>query len=498
MSMKNGAISIITNILTVGIGFIAQAIFVRTLGSEYLGVNGLFSNIISVLGIVELGIGTTIIYHLYKPIAQGDIKLINQLMNFYKKSYRIIAFIIAVLGILLIPFLNIIVGTTNIKENIYVIFLLFLIDIVFSYLLTYKRSILYANQETYIVNIIHIGYLIFMNLFQIIILLSTMNYILFLGIKIFFRVLENIIITIVANKKYSYIKERNTDKLDSDIVGEIIKKVKSMFFHKIGDIVVLGTSNIIISTFLGVSMVGVYSNYTLITNALNNLLSQMYGSIVSSVGNLLTENNSKKAYKIYLKMSFINKYIAILFSAMFICLIEPFITIWVGEQFLLSKLTIVLITLNFYIHNLRNTMNTYKSAAGIFYEDRFVPIIIALVDIILSVVLVNVIGINGVFIGIIIATLIYHVYDYPKYVYNKIFERLGREYIKQVIQELFLFLIIVVSSFILINFVNFDNIILNLFVRALLCFTFVNIMMIIIFRKKFRYIFDMIKSKILD
>lgn len=494
LSMKNAIIAIITNISTIGIGFIAQGIFVRTLGKEYLGINGLFSNIISMLGIVELGIGTTIIFHLYKPISLNDNTQIRKLMGFYKKSYRIIALVIAIIGLLIIPFLEIIVGENSIKESIYFIYLLFLIDIVCSYLLTYKRSILYANQQTYIVNIIHIGYLILMNVFQIIVLMTTKNYILYLQIKILFRIFENIIITIIANHKYPFIKGNINEKLDKNTIQDIIKKIKAMFFHKLGDFVVLGTNNIIISTFFGISTVGLYSNYNMIITALNNLLSQVYNSIVASVGNLLTEKNSEKSYETYKKMSFLNLYISIETATLFVCLITPFIEVWVGKEYILSVIVTISITVDFYILTLRNTMNTYKTAAGIFFEDRYIPIIVAIVNIIFSIMLAKIIGLPGVFIGTIISNLVYHFIGYPKYVYSTIFNRSGLEYIKSFVFNVVLFLSIMGSCFILTNSIKIDNVYLKLAVNLFITLSYTHIIMLILFKNKFKRILKMIKK----
>ena len=225
-SIKNVIVAIIMNLITIVIGFIAQRIFIQTLGTEYLGINGLFTNILSMLGIIELGLGSAIIYHLYKPIAEDDKDKIKSLMLFYKVGYRVIGFIIAIIGLLLIPFLRFIVGEVNITESIKFIYLLFLMDIVASYLLTYKRSILYANQKTYIVNIVHIGYLIVMNMLQLTILIQSKNYIFYLWIKIVCRILENMAITIIANYKYPYIKDKQVKALDKKVRKSIFTKVK--------------------------------------------------------------------------------------------------------------------------------------------------------------------------------------------------------------------------------------------------------------------------------
>ena len=341
------------------IGFIAQKIFINTLGQTYLGINGLFTNIISMLSIADLGIGAAITYNLYKPIAEDNKERISILINFYKKSYRVIALIILILGCIIMPFLTSIVSEEdiqNVNANIYFIFALFLIDTVASYLLTYKRSMLYANQKNYIISLVHIGYVLILNIIQIIILLFTHNYYLYLIIKIICRITENIIITNIVNKIYPYLKEKVTSKLDAETRTDINRRLKASIFHNIGGFVVLGTDNIIISKFLGISVVGLYSNYYLIINTVNTLLSQIFSGITASLGNLLVEKNNGKAYDIAKKLMFVNFWIYSFATIAIYEIINPFIKVWLGENFLFDNLTVLILSLNFYFQVMRRTM----------------------------------------------------------------------------------------------------------------------------------------------
>lgn len=492
-TIKNSIVAIITNGISIIIGMIAQAIFLKQLGAEYLGINGLFSNIISMLGIIELGLGSTIIYHLYKPIAEQDIERIKTLMGFYKKCYRIIAVIVAIIGIILLPFVHIFVGEISININIYLIFGLFLIDSVCSYLLTYKRSILYANQKTYIVNIVHIGYIVFMNLIQIIILMIFKNYILYLIIKIIFRILENIIISIIANKKYSYITEKNNQDIDKLTLEDIKIKIKGLLFHKISAYVVNSTSNIVISIFLGVATVGLYSNYNLIINALNTIINQVFSSIVASVGNLLTENQLEKNIKTYDRMLFINFWIAMFCAISYFCLIQPFITIWVGKEYLLGISVIATITILFFLQTMRKTLNCFKEAKGIFYEDRMVAIAEAIINIVVSVLMVNMIGLTGVLIGPIVGHIYILTYAYPKYTYVPIFKKDVKGYLLSNLKYLLIFLVLAIITYGVTMIFEFDNIILQLIYNAIICVIVPNVLLIMIFRKsdEFKYVKDL-------
>ncbi len=498
-SIKNAITAIISNIVTILIGIVSQAIFIKTLGAEYLGINGLFTNIVSMLGIVELGIGSAIIYNLYEPIAKDDTEKIKSLMNFYKKSYRVIAVIVFIIGMMIIPFLKNIVGDISIDINIEFIYSLFIIDVVASYLLTYKRSILYANQKTYITNIVHIGYLIVMNTLQIVILLIAKNFIAYLMIKIICRILENIVITIIANRKYPYIKEKNVKKIDKKTTKDIIKKVKGLIFHKVGSFVVLGTDNIIISKFLGVVTVGLYSNYNMIIQAVSNLFLQVFDSLTASVGNLLVENNCKKSYEIYKNMLMMNSILFTFATTEIICLIEPFIKVWIGEQYILSKVVLIILMVNFYIQGMRKTCLVFKMAAGIFHEDRYFPIIESIINIIVSVILVKIIGLPGVFLGTIVSTLPVILISYPKYVYIPLFHKSFWNYVKENAYYYILAFITVSIAMIVTSYININNLIVKLIVNAITSSIIFAIMQYIFFHNKseYKYLKNMLKNFIL-
>lgn len=495
-SIKNAIMAIVMNIVTILIGFVSQKIFINTLGTEYLGLNGLFSNVISMLGIVELGLGSAIIYNLYKPISEKNIEQVKSLMIFYKTSYRVIAVIVAAIGLLIIPFLPLIVGETSIKENINLLYILFLVDIVASYLLTYKRSILYSDQKNYIINIVHIFYLVFLNVTQIFILLTTQNYIMYLVVKIIFRILENLILTYIANKKYEYIKEKNVAKISKNTKKDIYTKVKGLIYHKIGGFVVLGSDNIIISTFLGVKTVGLYSNYNLIIQALTNLFSQVFSSITASVGNLLIEKDKNKSYKVYKNILFLNSWIFAFASAGLLCIIEPFIRVWIGEQFILPFGVLLALVINFYMQGMRKTSNTFKEAAGIFYEDRHVPVLESIINIVASVILVNILGLAGVFIGTIISTFVLFFYSYPKFVYKPLFKRNYVQYFKDYIPYVITAIISVFVTYLIILNINIQNNILQIIVNLLVVIIVPNIIHIIVFFKteEFKYFENIIKQ----
>lgn len=486
-SVKNMIISFISNLLTILIGLVAQAIFVKTLGQEYLGINGLFSNIISMLGLVELGVGSAIIYSLYKPVYENNQKKICALLSFYRKCYNYISIIVLVAGLLITPFLKYLVSDVSVDINLNVIYILFVIDIFFSYILSYKRSIINAYQKNYIVNVVHILYLTFLNLFQAIILVKTKNYYLYLIIKIFMRIIENIMISIIADRMYPFISKRV--ELDSETKSDIFKKVKALFFHKIGGFFVNGTDNILISKFIGIIQVGLYSNYYLIINAVNILFGQIISVVNSSVGNLLVEDNKEKNYLVFKKIRFLNFWIASFSAISILVIMDSFIVLWLGSEYILAPLVLFVLVFNYFQKSMRNSYMVFKEAAGIFYEDRFVPLIEALTNIVFSYILLKIFGLAGVFMGTIISGLVLWGYSYPKYVYKKLFDRDYLSYIKETISYILLFILIASLTYYLSIFVNYDSIYLELFIKAIICLIVPNLILLLIFYKtdNFRY-----------
>lgn len=497
-SLMNMGVAFLSYILTIIFGMIAQVVFIDNLGTEYLGLNGLFTNVIAMLGIAELGIGNAIIYNLYKPIAKNDIEQVKSLMIFYKNCYRVVAIIVFTIGILLIPFLSFFVGKVTVPVNITFIYLLFLIDIVCSYLLSYKRSILFATQNNYIINLTHIGYTIITNILQIIILIFTKNYYLYLGIKIITRLLENIAISYIANTKYSYILDKNYVKLDKKTKKDILKKIKALFFHKIGGFAVLGSDNIIISKFLGLVSVGLYSNYYMIINAIQSIFGQVMQATTASIGNMLVTENKDKYLQVFQKIRFLNFWISCFASISILVIMQSFIVIWIGKEYLLSTFVLMILVLNLFQKLMRYSFSNFKEAAGIFYEDRFVPLVEATLNIITSIILCKWYGLAGVFIGTVISDLALWCYSYPKYVYKKLFDRNYIEYAKETIGYIILFVLIASGTYYLSTIINFSNIYLEFISNVIISLIVPNALLFIIFFKtdNFKYYSNLLKKVI--
>lgn len=497
-SFKNMITAVSSNVLTIIVGLVAQAVFIKILGSEYLGLNGLFSNVISMLGIVELGMGSAIIYNMYKPIAENDHEKIKSLMQFYKKSYRIITLIISIIGIMIIPFIKYIVDIESVTVgiNVYLVYILFLLETICSYILSYKRSMLYADQKEYITNIIHMGYTILVNTMQLTFLYFTHDYYLYLIIKVMMRLVENIVISSYVNRRYSYLLDNNVTKLDSKTEKDIFQKIRALFFHKIGTFIVSGTDNIIISKYLGLVTVGLYSNYYMIINAVQTVINHIIQATRASVGNLLVTESKIKQFDVFNKIRFVNFWISCFSSICIFVIMDSFITIWIGYKFVLPTKVLLVLVINFFIVSSRSTYGAFKEAAGIFYEDRFVPIIESLLNIVLSIIFVKKFGLMGVFMGTIGSGLVLWCYSYPKYVYNKLFGRKISDYMKETIYYFIIFILIAGFTYSLAILISFDNVYLQFISNVLIALIVPNVIMLLLFSKdeNFKYFINMLKG----
>ena len=412
---------LISNIIRCLFTFITRTIFIYCLGKEALGLNGLFTNILTMLSLAELGIGTAISFSLYKPLANNDNKNISALMSFYRKAYKSIGFVILCIGIILLPFLKYIISDINTIENIYWIYLLFLINTVSIYFISYKETLIIADQKKYKLTVIEIiGYIV-LNVLQILFLLLTKNYIIYLVIQITVLFFQRIFMNKTISKIYLNIDFNSTEKI-SDSDSKIIKKnIKAMMFHKVGDVCVNGTDNIIISSCIDLITVGLYSNYLTIINMLNSFTTMIFSNMTSSVGNLLVSESNEKKYTTFKLIDYGNFLVYGYCSVVLLCVFNSFINLWVGESYCLSQEVVLLIVISFYITGRRVSPSIIKQAAGLYDDDKFTPIIQSIVNLFISIVLAKLIGLSGVIIGTIISSIVLPSWQRPYLLYKKVF-----------------------------------------------------------------------------
>ena len=494
-SIRNLIASLFSQFVLIVLTFLTRKIFANLLGAELLGVNSLFLNILTVLSLTELGIGSVMIVHLYEPINKNNIARIKSLMKMYKRAYWIIGIITFGLGIILMPFLPYIVEMNSSKVvNLYIIFFMFLINNVSTYFFAYKKSILTAGQKNYIITYIHLIIYISMNILQILILKITHNYYLYLGIQIICNITENVIISIFVNRKYPYLKEKS-EELPKQERKNIIRDVKAMLVHKIGGIVTNSTDNIIISSFLGVYWVGLYSNYYLIMSTLSTLLNHFYDAVVASVGDLNTEDNPVKMYSIYKKVSFFTFWIYSFCTLGIITLSTPFIKLVFGQEYVMTSGIVICIAMVFFTTGIRKPSLLFKDSTGLFIYDKYKSLISCVVNLVLSIILVQAIGIIGVIIGTIISTVgICWIWEVI-IIYKHLFQKKLKEYFKIWGKYLIIFFVLMVILILFTNY-NLDNTLIELITKAFIILIVPNIIIYVLYRKssEFKYFSEIIKS----
>ena len=482
-ALKNAISSLASYIVLALLGFIIQRVLKDSMGAEYLGISGLFTNIISSLSVIELGFGSAIIVNMYRPVAENNTDEIIALLQFYKKVYAIIAGVVFFAGMCILPFVDIIIGETTVPIPTKSIFLLYLVDVVASYLLTYKRSILYANQKSYYITWIHMVVVIITNIMQIVFLITTKNYFIYLAISIVLRFIENIVINCIIDKIYPYVNQKGSHLLSQKIKDDIKKKVFGLVFHKTASFVVFGTDNIIISMVpgLGIIMVGIYSSYSMITTKLTALIDSIFSSITAGVGNLLIEENQEKSYNMFKNFQFINTWIYVFFSISFYYISFPFIELWMGKEFVMDEATVLVIAINLFVGGLRASFGTFKNAAGIFYEDRYIPLFEALINIIVSIPLALVLGLKGVLIGTICSNMLLYLYSYRKFVYGLIFGKGAYVYFKDLLKCIFVYIIVFSLTACVMYFIHFESAWIQLIIVALICLVVPNMIIILLY-----------------
>ncbi|USK26508.1 hypothetical protein LIT32_13375 [Bacillus sp. CMF21] len=491
MRVKNSLINISAGlgnqVIITLLSFVSRTVFIYSLGIEYLGLNGLLTNVLGMLTLVEAGFGASIMYSLYKPVADNDQKKISALMNLYKRVYLVIAFVVLSLGLLLLPFLSFIIKDINI-ENVTLIYLIFLLNTVLPYLYVHKSSFLNVCQKNYIVTGFYTVSAIISTLLKILILHYTENYLLFLGIESVITFVTSVSLALVVNRMYPFLKSKSSQKIDKDTSDHIIKNVKAIILQNIGVFLIFGTDNIIISSFVSVAAVGLYSNYHMLIEIFRTFTYQIFNNLYHSVGNLVANERKEKVYQIFKVTMFLNFWLYSLFSIIMFILIEPFISLWIGSDYLLGTGVLIVLIILFYERGMRNSITTVKTTAGIFHEDRFAPLIQACINLFFSILLVKHLGLIGVFIGTLISTILVPFWTTPYLVYRRFFKISIWNYYKS---YTFFTLIAIAACFLtntLSSFIQADNFLL-LALKGIVCFIIPNALYILLFRKTEEYIY---------
>ena len=386
------------------LGFVCRMVFVQCLSADYLGVNGLFTNIITMLSLTELGIGSAIGYALYKPLAQNDEEKIASLMQLYGKAYRIIGIFISVIGLALMPFINVIIREQpNISESIYLLYILNLFNTVSTYFWGYRTTLLTAAQKNYIVAAISYVISIVQSILQMVFLLLFRNYLGYLLIQTVGNFLYKILVSYFAEKHYPCIKKKNIKPLPKDEQRVIFANVRDLMIYKLASLLVNSTDNILITFFSGLATTGIASNYTLLVNTLNSLLGQVFNGLTASVGNHNASEPKEKQFQMFSFLNMMNFWIFGWASLGIIFCSSDLVQLCFGEEYVLSIEIPLIMAVNFYTVGMMNAVWTYKHTLGLFHYGRFMQIFTGILNIVFSVVLGTYWGVFGILAATVLA-----------------------------------------------------------------------------------------------
>lgn len=497
-ALKNVKYSLFFFILTFFLNFINRKIFIEILGIEYNGLNSLFINILSMLNLVELGVGSAMTYALYKPVAEDNKEKIVGIINFYKKISTLMGIIILLIGILIIPIVLILTKQQIPNSQVIIAYLIYLVNVNVGYYFIHKIVLLQVNQQMYLISFVDgicktIKYLI-----QMLILIIYKSYIIFLLIEVVTNTFYYIWISKLIKRNYGWIKDTKGILNDND-KSDIYGKVKALAIHKLSGFIVFGTDYLLMSIFGNLAWVGIYSNYMMILNFVKELIYKIFDSIVASIGILITEKDSEKTYVIFKRIFFFNFWIVSFLIIGIYNTIDYFITIWIGKEYIINNYILILMLINLYITLLRPSVEKFKESAGVYDQDKNAAILEAIVNFVASILLSLKFGVVGVVFGTVVSNICILFWVKPYVTFKYVFNRSSKEYFKMFFKYTTIGLIILLITNYINNFCNMtSNLFLNFSIMVIINTIVVNILYIIIFRRtdEFKYYYNFILTRL--
>jgi len=453
--IKNVSFGLGCRFIDIIFNFFIRILFVKILGEEILGVNGLFTNILTWLSLADLGFGTAMSYSFYKPLAEKNEKKLAALTRFYRNVYGIIMVVIVAVGLLLIPFLDIFINTSSEIPYITSYYIILLLNTAASYLFVYKSAILRADQNEYIISTCSTCFNVLKAIVQIIVLLFYKNYQIFLIIQVIFTIFHNLVISKIADQKYPFLKEK--EELQKLEKKKIYSNVLSVLLYKISGTLLNGTDNILISMIIGTVFVGYYSNYLLVINSISVFVSIVFSSVYGSLGSLLNEKNKMKNEQSFNLLIYLGYFIATVTSACILSGLTDFISIFFGNKYVLDYLTLIAIILNYYLSCICHPIWTFRETTGLFGKVKFIMLIAAAINLILSIIFGYWCGIFGIIIASVISRIVTYFWYEPLLLYKDFFQSTLKIYFKKIVKYFILSLIAIVPSVVL-SFITKESI----------------------------------------
>lgn len=498
---RNIAFGYVGQIATALMSFILRTVFIMHLNEDLLGINSTYGNILSLLNMAELGIGTALNFSLYGPVARGEKEKIKSYMQLYRKAYFIIACVVAAIGLLLTPFLQYFKlrspENTTVRE-LTIYYLIFLFNTVSSYFVAYKYSLINAEQKNYIqTNVITITKVIVVFL-QIIVVIVTKNFLLYLLTDAVVQLIQKVFVSKFLDKMYPFLKEKNVEKLSKEESDEVWKKTKALVFHKVGDVARLQTDALIISTFVEVAMAGVVDNYNMVISTVSNFVNIIFNSVISSFGNLIATESREKQFSMFKVYRFFASWIYGFSCVGFMVLLTPLIRIWLGDHWILTSAAVYCILIDYYFKGDRIVLSNYKTAAGVFEPDKYLALIQGAVNLVISIVLVQTpLGITGIYIGTIVSGLIAN-FTKPVIIYRECFDMKAGSYFVDTAKYLAsLVFVLMVSQLISIKVLANLNILTFILMAIIITVLFNGVYFILYGRsEEFKYLTGKVREKL--
>lgn len=480
---KNLVFAVILQVVKIFLVFIGRIIFVRQLGVSYLGINGLFTNILSILSLADFGITTTLMYSLYKPLSDNDEEKITQYMNYFKKVYNVIALSVLVFGICLIPFLKYLI---NLPENIpyvHLYYMLLLGNSVVSYLFVYKTTLLSADQKMHIINKYDIIFQFILFFVQNAILLLTKNFSLYLASNIICTFIANILKVRATNKIYPFLKENKSSILPKEDRKKIFKNLYALSCYKLGSVLQGSTDNILISIFVGTISVGYYSNYNTIILSVTSFLTLAFTSLKASMGNFVVKKNKKEQLKMYEILEVYNFWLVAFCCVCFMILLPDFIEICFGKEYVLSFGLLICTVLNFYTSNIRQVLWVYRETTGIFNRTKYITLVTTSLNVGLSIIGGYYMGIVGIILATVVSRFIYAWWREVQIIFKDCFEANPMVYYITYIKRLVFACLIYLVTALICKYITIFNIYINFIIKMIICVIVPNSLLFVKYRK---------------
>lgn len=402
--------------------FVGRMVFIRFLSDEYLGISSLFTNILSILSLAELGIGNAICFGLYKPLAQGDEDKIRSLLHFFKRAYTVIGFVVFGVGMLLLPFLPYLMSGTTDLVDVRLIYILYVLQSAVSYWFwAYKSILLQADQKLYIVKACHVLANLVVIIAQIGSLWLFKNFLIYSVIGLLANVLMNLLVSLIVDRQYPYLAEKKWEPLHADEKRSIFKDVFGMSLFKINTTVVNSTDNLVISAFINVKTVALYGNYQTVISGISQVSMQLFGGVTASVGNLFAEGEEKQSEFVFRCLQLLCYWLYGFVGIGIYVLINPVIRLCFGAQRVFGADLVLLQVLYFVINGFQRTSFIYRDACGLFWKGKARPAATAILNIVISIVLVQKLGLSGVIWGTVISWLLTTWWYDPVMIYRQVF-----------------------------------------------------------------------------